>query len=124
MWSMAMGGMSPGDVLRAATIDGARYLNMDSRLGSLEAGKLADFVVLEKNPLDDIRNTDSVRLVSVDGRLYDVATMNQIAPIERSRGKLWFEREGQNTLWNAENWGMTRPEDELPRCPAHTDPHF
>ena len=60
MWSLAMGGMSPEQVLQAATIDGARYLNIHDQVGSLEAGKLADFAVLGKNPLADIQHTDSV----------------------------------------------------------------
>ena len=124
MWSLAKGGMTPDKVLQAATIDGARYLNMDSELGSLEVGKLADFVVLNKNPLENIRNTDSVAMVSIDGRLFDSSTMNQVAPRAIERGKLWFEREGSNALWNAENWGMTRPEEEFPVCPAHAPAHW
>ncbi len=124
MWSLAKGGMAPDKVLQAATIDGARYLNMDREIGSLEVGKLADFVILNKNPLEDIRNTDSVAMVSIDGRLYDSSSMNQVAPEANERGKLWFEREGSNALWNAENWGMTRPEDEFPVCPAHAPNHW
>lgn len=124
MWSLAKGGMTPEKALQAATIDGARYLNMDSEIGSLEVGKLADFVVLDKNPLEDIRNTDSVAMVSIDGRLYDSLSMNQLAPEAGERGKLWFEREGDNALWNADNWGMTRPEEEFPICPAHAPSHW
>jgi imidazolonepropionase-like amidohydrolase/Tol biopolymer transport system component len=124
MWSLAEGGMTPEKVLQAATIDGARYLNMDREIGSLEVGKLADFVVLNKNPLDDIRNTDSVAMVSIDGRLYDSSSMNQVAPQAKERGALWFEREGANALWNAENWGMTRPEEDFPICPAHAPTHW
>ena len=124
MWSLAQGGMTPDKVLQAATIDGARYLNMDGEIGSLEVGKLADFVVLDKNPLEDIRNTDSVAMVSIDGRLYDSSSMNQIAPDVRERGELWFEHEGSNALWNADNWGMTRPEEEFPVCPAHAPTHW
>ena len=124
MWSLALGGMSPEQVLQAATIDGARYLNIHDQVGSLEAGKLADFAVLGKNPLADIQHTDSVEQVSIDGVLYDSATMNAVAPVAQSRGLLWFEREGGNVLWDANNWGMTRPEDDFPMCPAHQERHY
>ena len=124
MWSLALGGMSPEQVLQAATIDGARYLNVQDQVGSLEPGKLADFAVLGKNPLADIQHTDSVEQVSIDGVLYDSATMNAIAPVARDRGLLWFEREGGNVLWDANNWGMTRPEDDFPTCPAHQERHY
>ena len=124
MWSLALGGMSPEQVLQAATIDGARYLNIHDQVGSLEAGKLADFAVLGKNPLADIQHTDSVEQVSIDGVLYDSATMNAVAPVAQSRGLLWFEREGGNVLWDANNWGMTRLEDDFPMCPAHQERHY
>lgn len=63
MWALAMGGMTPREVLQAATIDGAKIIGFDQDLGTLEAGKLADLVVLDKNPLDDIRNTDRKSVV-------------------------------------------------------------
>ena len=59
--------------LRAGTLAGAKQLGMDSEIGSLEKGKLADLVVLEKNPLENIRATIDTRYVMVDGRLFDVA---------------------------------------------------
>ena len=62
MWGFAMGGMTPREVLKAATIDGARIIGFAEDLGFLEVGKLADLVVLDRNPLTDIRNTNSVPL--------------------------------------------------------------
>ena len=91
MWMYAQGGMAPLDVLRTATMNGAAYIGMDEHLGSIEAGKLADLVVLEKNPLEDIRNTTAVVYTMVGGRLYDAWTMNQVAPEEVPRGRLFWE---------------------------------
>ena len=62
-------GLTPAEALRAATLDPARCLKRDDRLGTVEAGKLADLVLLGKNPLDDIRNTRSVEVVVVGGRI-------------------------------------------------------
>ena len=60
------------------TLDGARYLGLDKDLGSLEAGKLADLIVLDTNPLEDLHNSRTVRYTMVNGRLYDAATMNEV----------------------------------------------
>jgi imidazolonepropionase-like amidohydrolase/Tol biopolymer transport system component len=82
-WMLGQGGMTPLEALRAASLSGARALGLDGELGSLEPGKLADLVVLDRNPLEELRNTDSVRLVMINGRLLDAATLDQIAPVER-----------------------------------------
>ncbi|MBA2301605.1 MAG: amidohydrolase family protein, partial [Acidobacteria bacterium] len=93
MWGLAMGGMTPREVLRAATIDGARIIGFDQDLGSLEAGKLADLVVLDRNPLDDIRNTNTVRYVMKNGELYDGDTLDQVWPVQQKLPSFWW--------WNA-----------------------
>ena len=69
MWGFAMGGMRPVEVLRAATIDGARIIGVAEDLGSIEPGKLADLVILDANPLDDIRRTTAIDRVMKNGRL-------------------------------------------------------
>lgn len=94
LWMFVQGGMTPHEALRAGTIDGARYVGLDRDIGSLEAGKLADLAVIDGNPLQDIRTSDRVVYTMVGGRLYDAATMNQVAPQARERAPLYFEREG------------------------------
>lgn len=80
MWAMQSGGMRNIDVLRTATILGATGLGLDNELGSIEPGKLADIVVMGKNPLDNIRNTNSVTHVVKNGRVYDANTADQVWP--------------------------------------------
>ena len=65
------GGFTPFEALRAGTLDGARYLGLDRDLGSIEPGKLADLVIFEQNPLENIRNTNTIRYVMKNGELYD-----------------------------------------------------
>ena len=83
MWLEQSGGLSQHDVLRAATIVGAEAIGMGQDLGSLEAGKLADIVVLDRDPLTDIRNTNSVSLVMKNGRLFDANTLDEVYPRQR-----------------------------------------
>ena len=77
MWSFVRGGFTPMQALAAATINPARYLGMDKDLGSLEAGKLADLVIIDGNPLTDIRLSDRVEKVMLNGRLYDAQTLGE-----------------------------------------------
>jgi imidazolonepropionase-like amidohydrolase len=64
------GGMSPFEVLRSATLEPARYFGVLDSLGTIAAGKLADLVLLDANPLQDIRNTRRIAAVVANGRLY------------------------------------------------------
>ncbi len=91
LWMLGQGGMTPLEAIRCATAYGAWYLGLDQDLGSLEPGKLADFVVLAKNPLEKLENSDSVEMVCANGRLYDARTMAQIHPEPKARPKLQWE---------------------------------
>ncbi|MDB5122031.1 MAG: translocation protein TolB [Mucilaginibacter sp.] len=91
MWMLAQGGMTPLQVIRCATINGASYLGMDKEIGSLEKGKLADLIVLNQNPLDDIRNSDNIKYVMINGRLYDSDSMNEIGNHDKLRMRFWWQ---------------------------------
>ena len=71
MWMFALGGMSNLEALRTGTINPARALGLDKDLGSLEVGKLADLVILDTNPIENIRNSNSVAMTMIGGRLLD-----------------------------------------------------
>jgi len=98
IWMLVQGGMTNMQALRAATINGAVYLGMEQEIGSLKEGKLADLIVLDKNPLEDIRNTESIRYTMVNGRLFDAATMNETGNYDRTRTHFFFEQEGSRDL--------------------------
>ena len=87
LWAMQSGGLSEHDALRVATALGAEAIGLDGDLGSIVPGKLADLVVLEADPLDDIRNTNRIRYVMKNGRLYDGHTLDETWPRERPLGK-------------------------------------
>lgn len=99
LWMLQQGGMSNMEALRCATFNGAVSLGLDSQLGSLEPGKLADLIVLDKNPLENIRNSESVRYTMVNGRLYDAATLDEIGNYERKRTKFYFEQPGSGNAY-------------------------
>ncbi len=83
--ALTLTGIPNAAVLRIGTINGARALDADNTLGSIEAGKFADLFVIRGNPLDDILNTRNVRLVVKDGATYDPQQL-----LEQAKGKIGF----------------------------------
>jgi len=90
LWTIASGGMTAMDALRVGTIFGAEAIGLGRHLGSVEAGKLADLLVLEANPLDNIRNTNTIRYVMKNGRLYEGETLAEVWPRQRPMPKQWW----------------------------------
>jgi len=90
MWMLSQGGFTPWQAIRAATIDGANYLGMDKQLGSIEVGKLADLMIVDGEPLTNIRDSEKVIYTVLNGRIYDSATMNQVGHYPQQREKLYF----------------------------------
>jgi hypothetical protein len=90
MWMLASGGMTPLEVLRCATVNGSKIIGRPDDLGSIEPGKLADLVILDKNPLDDIHNTNTIHWVMKNGELFEGDTLNQIWPEQKKLEPLWF----------------------------------
>jgi imidazolonepropionase-like amidohydrolase len=105
LWMLAQGGMSNMQALRCATMNGAHYVGMDHAIGSLETGKLADLIILDKNPLEDIQNSQYVRYTMINGRLYDCETLNETITGSRSRSKFWWENNKYSTNfpWHEES---------------------
>lgn len=101
MWSFVRGGWSPIDALRAGTIMPATSLGYAKDVGSLEAGKLADLVVLDADPTKDIRNTEKISRVMLGGRMYDPMTMNEVDTGNRKRPAYWWEGSGNATAGKA-----------------------
>lgn len=98
LWAMQAGGLSEHDALRVATIFGAEAIGLDGDLGSIAPGKLADLVVLDANPLEDIRNTNTISMVMINGRLFDAGTLDEVWPRQRPlEGLDWLETEAAPT---------------------------
>src|SRR5262245_32036265 len=90
LWMLQMGGLSNLEALRVATLGGATALGLAKDLGSLEAGKLADLIVFDKNPLDDIHNSESIRWVMKAGELYEARTLNRLWPTPQPFEGFWW----------------------------------
>ena len=94
MWMLAQGGMTPLQVIRCATQNGADYLGMGDQIGSIEVGKLADLVVIDGDILKDIRLSKNIAYTMINGRLYDAETMNEVNGNQRKRNRFYWEMPG------------------------------
>jgi Tol biopolymer transport system component/imidazolonepropionase-like amidohydrolase len=94
IWAMQSGGMSTHDTLRTATIFGAEAIGLAKDVGSIETGKLADLIVLDRDPLADIRNTDSIRFVMKNGEFFEAETLDQIWPVAKPLGPQYWWNTG------------------------------
>jgi adenine deaminase len=92
--------------MKCATVNGAYYIGMEKDLGTLEIGKLADFVVLDSNPLEDINNIGSIKYTVANGNPYDAMTMDLLNA--KKRMPFFFEQlHGNNDFqWHDETHGF------------------
>jgi imidazolonepropionase-like amidohydrolase len=90
LWSFVRGGMSPMQALSLATVNPARYLGMDQELGSIEAGKLADLLVLDADPLENIRHSDRIHWVVINGRIYNASNLHETLTGDTKLRPLWW----------------------------------
>lgn len=95
LWAVASGGMTPMNALRAATIFGAEAIGVEKEVGTLSGGFLADLLVMDANPLDDLRNTTSLRYVMKNGVLYNAETLDEVWPNAQALPPLeWLRDQG------------------------------
>jgi len=107
-WEMeahAIGGMAPMAVLHAATAGSAETIGRLDDLGTLEPGKLADLVILDRDPLADISNTTAIVAVMRGGTLYDGETLAELWPEPGPAPQPWFAGQGDETWLPAEMAG-------------------
>ena len=109
---MAASALGPMGALRLASFDGAYFLGADQDLGSIEVGKLADLIVLNSNPLDNIRNTADMQYVMKGGILYDANTLDEVWPNDTPFGPYyWVDEDAlRNDDRGVDYWNRQRPE--------------
>jgi hypothetical protein len=103
LWMLASGGMTPLEVLHCATINGSKIIGRPADLGSIEPGKLADLLIMDKSPLSDIHNTNTIHWVMKNGELFEGDTLDQVWPEQKKLEPLWF--------WN--NYDVPKSGDPL-----------
>ena len=93
-WNLASGGLTPHETLQVITMHSAEAIGLQQDVGSLENGKLADLIVLDRNPLENIKNTNSIRYVMKNGELYEGETLNMVWPQQKPLPKqFWWNTE-------------------------------
>jgi len=90
LWMIASGGMTPMEALKCATVNGSKIIGRPDEIGTLEPGKLADLIIFDKSPLDDIHNSNTIHWVMKNGELFEGDTLNQVWPEQKKLEPLWF----------------------------------
>ncbi|MDZ7806386.1 MAG: amidohydrolase family protein [Gracilimonas sp.] len=91
LWAMQAGGISEHDVLKVATIQGAEAIGLDTDLGTIEEGKLADLLILNSDPLEDIRNSKDLEYIMKNGYMYEAETLNEVFPNQKELPTFWWQ---------------------------------
>ena len=94
---LSAAGLTNADVLRAATVSPAQYFGLEQQYGAVEAGKVADLVLLDGNPLADIRNTQRIAAVVFNGHYYDRAALDRISAYVEHQARSWTA--GCKMIW-------------------------
>jgi imidazolonepropionase-like amidohydrolase len=90
-------GLTPAEALRTATVNPARYFALEAEHGTVAPGKVADLILLDADPLADVRNTQRIRAVVFGGNLYDRAALDGLQAVVRERARSWSV--GCKILW-------------------------
>lgn len=96
LWAVASGGMKNHDALKVATIQGAEAIGLDTDIGSIEVGKIADILVMDKNPLENLRNTNTLTHVVKNGVVYDAGTLDEVAPQQKKADTFHWQTKRPN----------------------------
>jgi Tol biopolymer transport system component len=91
LWAMQAGGISEHDILKVATIHGAEAIGLDTDLGTIEEGKLADLLILNSDPLENIRNSKDIEFILKNGYMYEAETLNEVFPRQRELPTFWWQ---------------------------------
>lgn len=96
-------GLSPAEALKAATLSGATFLGLTAHHGTVQAGRFADLVLLDANPLDDIGNSRRIHAVLLNGRVFDRAALDSML----AAAEVAARPDNQTRLWMASSTGDT-----------------
>ena len=94
MWSMHQGGFTPYEAIRAATLHGAEYLGLDQDLGRIQKGLLADIAMIKGNPLKEMKTSEHVQWIMINGQLYDAFTLKRLEPSPADPPAIFLKKDG------------------------------